>query len=419
MSDEAARQHARGVPAQAVRSEASAEEPPPRLQVTRRNMLLFGLFVASALAFLYLVLPKLTGLHSSWQRISRGSPAWVVAAVVLEGLSFAGYVLLFRTVFAADGADAGGERDGTAAGRSAPATADARPAARISWRESYQITMAGLAATRLFAAAGAGGVALTAWALRRAGMDRRTVATRMVAFMALLYSVYLGTVAVVGFALWFRIAPGPAPLAMTLLPAVLASVALVALLALTWLPLDIERRIARALSGGSRLRSLRRRVAAVPAALAYGLRGALAIARSRRAGVLGALAWWGFDIAVLWACFHAFGGGPPWAVIVMAYFVGMVANLLPLPGGIGGVDGGMIGSAIALGVDPGLAVVAVLSYRGLAFWLPTIPGTVAYLQLRRTVARWRATIQRELDGGAPEQLLASSTAARPSSYYTK
>ncbi len=73
----------------------------------------------------------------------------------------------------------------------------------------------------------------------------------------------------------------------------------------------------------------------------------------------------------------------------MAYFVGMVGNTLPLPGGIGGVDGGMIGAFTAFGVPVQLAVVAVLAYRGFAFWLPTLPGAVAYLQLRRTVARWQ------------------------------
>jgi uncharacterized protein (TIRG00374 family) len=75
--------------------------------------------------------------------------------------------------------------------------------------------------------------------------------------------------------------------------------------------------------------------------------------------------------------------------VTQAYFVGLLANLLPLPGGIGGVDGGMIGALIAFGVDGGLAVVAVLVYRGFAFWLPTLPGAIAYLQLRRTVARWK------------------------------
>ena len=67
----------------------------------------------------------------------------------------------------------------------------------------------------------------------------------------------------------------------------------------------------------------------------------------------------------------------------------MLGNLLPLPGGLGGVEGGMIGAFAAFGVDFDLAVLAVLSYRAISFWLPTVPGAIAYFQLRRTVARWR------------------------------
>ena len=59
----------------------------------------------------------------------------------------------------------------------------------------------------------------------------------------------------------------------------------------------------------------------------------------------------------------------------MAYFVGMLGNLLPLPGGIGGVDGGMIAALIGFGVPGGLAIAAVLSYRAFSFWLPTVPGS--------------------------------------------
>jgi uncharacterized protein (TIRG00374 family) len=77
-------------------------------------------------------------------------------------------------------------------------------------------------------------------------------------------------------------------------------------------------------------------------------------------------------------------------VIVVGYYVGMLGNLLPLPGGIGGVDGGMIAALIAFGIDDGQAIVAVLSYRVFAFWLPTVPGAIAYLQLVRTVQQWRA-----------------------------
>jgi uncharacterized protein (TIRG00374 family) len=87
--------------------------------------------------------------------------------------------------------------------------------------------------------------------------------------------------------------------------------------------------------------------------------------------------------------FHAFGSPPPFTVVWMASFVGLLANLLPLPGGLGGVEGGMIGAFVAFGVDFNLAVLAVLAYRAISFWLPTIPGAIAYFQLRRTVARWR------------------------------
>jgi uncharacterized membrane protein YbhN (UPF0104 family) len=73
----------------------------------------------------------------------------------------------------------------------------------------------------------------------------------------------------------------------------------------------------------------------------------------------------------------------------MAYFVGMLANTLPLPGGIGGVDGGMVAALVAFGTDPALAVVAVLAYRGFAFWLPIFPGAAAWITLRRTVAAWQ------------------------------
>jgi hypothetical protein len=114
----------------------------------------------------------------------------------------------------------------------------------------------------------------------------------------------------------------------------------------------------------------------------------LRLARRADPGLIGAFLWWGADIAVLWACFRAFGAAPPAAVVVVAYFVGMLANTLPLPGGIGGVDGGMIGALVAFGADSGLAVVAVLAYRGFAFWLPIAPGALAWVSLRRTVARW-------------------------------
>ncbi len=90
------------------------------------------------------------------------------------------------------------------------------------------------------------------------------------------------------------------------------------------------------------------------------------------------------------ACFRAFGDVPVVEVLVIGYFLGHVGNLLPLPGGIGGVEGGMIGVFVACGVPASLAVVATLAYQLVSTWLPVIPGLAAYWSLRRRVARWRA-----------------------------
>jgi uncharacterized protein (TIRG00374 family) len=220
-------------------------------------------------------------------------------------------------------------------------------------------------------------------------MEARTVACRMIAFLAILYGVYMATLVVAGLGLYMGVFPGRAPFAITVIPAIFGASVIAIFLAVSLLPGDFDRLVGRWTKGSGRLSALARRVAAAPASAASGVRTAIALARSRDPQILGAIAWWGFDIAVLWACFHAFGTVPPKAVIVMAYFVGMVGNTLPLPGGIGGVDGGMIGAFLAFGVSGETALVAVLAYRGFAFWLPTIPGAIAYLQLRRTVHRWQ------------------------------
>jgi uncharacterized membrane protein YbhN (UPF0104 family) len=346
------------------RTSGHSEEEMPRVRLTRRQVVAFVIFILSAVGFLYFVLPKLTGVGTTVHRIERGNSWWIAVGVMLEVLSFAGYVVLFRAVFVT------GEK-------------------RIGWRESYEITMAGLAATRLFAAAGAGGVALTAWALRRSGMEPRLVACRMVAFMVLLYTVYAGSLMIDGLGLGIGLFPGNGSFALTFLPAIAALIMFATAGAIALLPGDIERRLARGAPGSGRIHRLLERLASAPALTASGVRTAIGLIRRKDVGVLGALAWWGFDISVLWAMFHAFGSVPPFTVIWMAYFIGMIGNLLPLPGGLGGVEGGMIGAFAAFNVNLELAVLAVLSYRAISFWLPTFPGAVAYFQLRRTVARWR------------------------------
>ena len=348
--------------------DAHHDEEMPRIHVTRRSLVLGFVSVAAIVAFLYFLLPTLGDVEDGLSRIRDGDPWWLALAVGFSVLSFVGYVATFKGVYVPPGD---------------------RAARRIGFSESYQITMASLAATRLFAAGGAGGVALTAWALRRAGMPPRAVADRTIAFLVLTYAVYMVALIVAGFGLRFEVFEGSAPIGLTVVPAVAGAALLGLALLLTFLPADLEGRFARWATGHGRVARIAAGLSTAPAAVGSGVRAAIAHLRRRDPALGGALGYWGFNIAILWACFHAFGEPPPPAVIVMAYYVGLLGNLLPLPGGVGGVDGGMIGALAGFGVDLGLATVAVLAYRIIAFWLPTIPGAIAYLQLRRTVHRWR------------------------------
>ncbi len=347
----------------------SAEEEMPRVHVTRRSMWLFALFVVTALAFLYLVLPQLGGVRHTWDRLNEGNSWWIAVAALLQVAAMASYIAIFQGVHVP-------------------------PGSRISFRESYLITMAGLAATRLFAAGGAGGVAVTAWALRRSGMRRREVAERMIAFLVLMYGAYMVALIVCGVGLYTGLFAGPHPFAITIGPAIVAATAILVAVALAFVPPDLERRLSGSAGADRAPAHWLRGLATGSASMSGGVRYAGYKLRHPDWAMLGTVAWWGLNISVLYAAFRAFGQAPPTAVLVQAFFVGMLANLLPLPGGIGGVDGGMIGAFVAFGVSGSLALIAVLVYRLLSFWLPSIPGAIAYFQLRRTVNRWKGyTIQ--------------------------
>ena len=325
-----------------------------------RRAITAALAVLVAAAFAHFVLPHIVSLGPTLSRLRHGHIAWFAVGVALEACSLFGEVALFRGVFA-------------------------RPGNSIGWTTSAEITLAGAAATKLVAAAGAGGVAVTVWGLRACGLSGAEVADGMVCFGILTYGVYLAAVAVAGFGLWFGLFSGPAPVGLTLVPAALATA--VILIALSMLFVNqpvtefLQRRAERSRGRASKWWH---RAAAAPHSLHAGLLGALAMVRRRDPSLLGALAYWGFDIGALWASYRAFGHSPPGAVLVLGYYVGTAGNLLPLPGGIGGVEAGMIGSFVGFRVRASLATLAVLGYRTISYWLPTVPGAVAYVRLRRT-----------------------------------
>jgi uncharacterized membrane protein YbhN (UPF0104 family) len=254
--------------------------------------------------------------------------------VAFEAASFAGYIALFWLV----------------AGRASKA---------IGARESAEISLSGAAATRLLPTGGLGGVALTLWALARAGLPARAAVRALLTFLVILYSVFMAALAVAGLALLTGVAPGDGPAALAAVPALFGLLVMVAAV-----------RLGRGGNGS---------------AFADAFRGAARTVRGLDLRLLGAVAWWGFDLAVLFATFNALGTPPPVAVLVIAYFTGAIANTIPLPGL---VAGGTTGILLAFGVDASLALPAVLAYRAIALWLPAMLGAVAIAGLRKTAARW-------------------------------
>jgi putative heme transporter len=325
-----------------------------------RAVVVTAALLAVAIAVLYVLVPAIAGLEDTWSRISTGDPIWLLVAAALEILSYLSYMALIHATFA-------------------PASVP------VGWAASYRITMVGVVASRLFALAGAGGIAVTAWALRRLGMRGREVVARMAAFFMLLYGVFMAGMVAGGLGLWTGLLSGPAPFGLTIVPAIFGAGVIAAVLVIAAISDPLEAALDRhSGTGSSGANRARKAAVAVPATVSSGVRTAIDLIRSPRPGLLGGAGWFAFDIAVLWASLAAFGATPPAGVLVMGYFVGMAANALPIPGGIGVVEGGMVGALVAFGVEAGPAIVGVLSYRAFAFWLPMIPGLVAYLRLLRT-----------------------------------
>jgi uncharacterized membrane protein YbhN (UPF0104 family) len=315
-------------------------EPLPS-ELEGRRLRRRALQVVALLVVVSLVALLAPGLGEVRDRLADAQPGWLVLAVALELLSCLSYVLMFKPIFCA----------------------------RMSWRTSYELGMSELAVGSIVPASGAGGLALGAWALRKGGMPGEEIARRSVAFFVLKSGVNFVAVVVVGLVMWLGVGPHRSAL-LTLLPAVLAALVLAAL------PLVALLRARPA--GGHRWLSF------VITALGDGVREAGRILRRRDWRVLaGSVGYWAFDNAVLWACFHAFGEAPPLTLVLMGYLIGQLGGLLPLPGGVGGIDAGLIGTLIVYGLPAAAVAAAVLAYRVILFWLPLLLGAVAFAQLRK------------------------------------
>jgi uncharacterized protein (TIRG00374 family) len=322
-----------------------AEFEPRRL--ARRTLQIIAVLVVVGL-----VLLLAPGLGEVRHLLKEAQPEWVALAVAFEALSCASYVLMFRAIFCPN----------------------------MPWRTSWEIGLAELGAGSIVPASGAAGLALGAWILREGGMPARQIASRSVAFFLIKSSVNFIAVALLGLLLALGVlGPDLSPW-LTVAPAAGALLVIVAVLVVPRLgvagPVPPEAtRVQKA------MREVRN-------ALVGGTREAVQILRSRNVLVItGAVGYWAWDNAVLWAAFHAFGYSPPITVILMGYLIGQLGGLLPLPGGLGGIDGGLIGTLIVYGVPAAPVAAAVLVYRAILFWLPLIVGGAAFISLRRALNR--------------------------------
>jgi uncharacterized membrane protein YbhN (UPF0104 family) len=332
--------------------------PPLDVRAIARRAAIPAALALAAVGALLLAQSRAHAVSDAIQRGLNVSPGWAAVAVVFECASIAGYVALLSLVV----------------GRAAP---------RVGVRESAQITFAGAAATRLLPTAGAGGLALAFWALRQAGLRMRAATRTLLAFLVLLYSVFLGFVLLSGTALAFGLVTNHGPVELGAIPAAVAALGIVSALALA-----ASHRVEpdADTNDAPDVAQQRPRMKVSAQFVGDAIHDALGLIRLGDARLAGAVAYWAFDAAVLWAMLHALGSPPALPVVVLAYFVGQVANTLPIPGS---VSGGIASVLIAFSVAPALAIPAVLAYRTIAVWLPTPAAVAAVPALRATTARWR------------------------------
>jgi uncharacterized protein (TIRG00374 family) len=310
----------------------------------RNNLIMLAVFFV-LLGGLLLAVP---GLRSVAERITDASPGWVALAIVLEVLSSAGYVVLFGLVFG-----------------------------RLGRQLRYRLSLAELAVNSVLSASGIGGIALGAWVLRSKGVSVERVARRSVLIFVLTSAVNVGAVVAIGIPMWLGLLPGSRNPLLTLLPALVALATIVGTLAIA--------RWAQALTDRKRLGS---RTTVALTALADGVHEAVRLIRAHDWRLLGAVGYWLFDNLALYACLAAFGPTPSVWAVAMAYLVGMLANSIPIPGGLVAVEGGLFGMLLLFGVHPaGEALAAVLTYRAVSLWIPAVIGTLAFLGLRREIGK--------------------------------
>jgi uncharacterized membrane protein YbhN (UPF0104 family) len=283
------------------------------------------------------------GLHGVAHEVSHMKLGWVLAGVGLEILSCIGYVIAFLQVF---------ER------------APIRFGARVALSE--------LAFGAAVSLGGAGSIAVGAWLLLERGGEPRRIGERSAVLFLITSAVNVVTLVAAGLALGLGLVPGPTNPWLSIAPAAVGTGALLLFLALP----RVTERLAAGREPGKMTTLLTETAASIR------LTEQILFRWDWR--IIGAIAFLWCDIGVLVACFAALGTVPPVATIVLAYQIGYLSNLIPIPGGIGVLDGSVVGMFVLYGTSATLATAATVVYHAIALWIPAMWGTVAFVVLRRT-----------------------------------
>jgi uncharacterized membrane protein YbhN (UPF0104 family) len=328
-----------------------------------------GLIWTVALGVMFLAIGfAVPDLRSVLGRVADAHAGWLVLAVALELASCLCYVAVVRLVLP---------------------NGPAREVRRLAWAEQ--------AFGAVVPVGGAGGLAVGAWAMRAWGISWSRIVNRS-AVIFLLTSFYNGVMlALAGLAVWAGIGSHHTGLLYGLLPALFAGAVIGFFVVMPFLARRVGPEPGRIGSGIKRLASW--------------VRDTEAAGLQPNWRALAAIGYLLFDIAALWACLRAVGASAPVFAIVLGYQIGYLANLVPVPGGIGVLEGGLLGALLLYGLPAAPTAAAVVIYHAIVLWVPTIGGTFSFVALRKTVAARSA----QLDSPAPDQRpssLAAPTSAR-------
>lgn len=291
-----------------------------------------GLLAAAAAAVLLLWVDPLDEVIGAFGHLDL---SWVGAAVAVELASCASYASLFCRLFE---------------------PASPRSRAKLAW--------IGLGAGAVLPGGDVASIATSCVALHRDGAPKRWLVVRSSALLLLINGACVSLTGLAGALLLTGVVAGPHDLLRAGVPVLISGGILVVVAAVP-----------------SAMRRLGDGVPAWVLAVGEAVGEAGRLLRQPDRRLLGAIGYPLLDMGALWAAGQASGHAPGFAALVVAYNIGYLVSVVPVPAGIGVLDGGLAAALILYGASPSAAVTAVLVYHTFDIWIPLLCGLAASLSL--------------------------------------